>query len=186
MEGGRVTNLHSYSPFEQRHEAAIRRFMQRFEGSSRAYGQYIASPAKADGKVKGDARTVRGSPDIGHYARHLYASGPGLGVIPIREDGSCVFGAIDFDDRTVDHLALARRVREVDLPLVVCRSKSGGAHLYYFSAPIRASEMRLRLDKFRARLGMPENTEIFPKQDDLEGKGIGNWINLPYFGALCR
>jgi hypothetical protein len=181
-----MMNAHQHSPFEQKHEAVIRRFMQLFEGSSRGHGQFVESPARGDGKVKGDARTVPGSPNIEHYARHLYGSGPGLGIVPIREDGFCVFGAIDFDDRAVDHSQLERRVRALGLPLVVCRSKSGGAHLYHFSAPLPAAEMRLRLQRFRASLGMPDKTEIFPKQDDLDGSAIGNWINLPYFGALCR
>ena len=35
----------------------------------------------------------------------------------------------------------------------------------------------------RTLLGLPANTEVFPKQDIVPKGGTGNWINLPYFGG---
>jgi hypothetical protein len=32
-------------------------------------------------------------------------------------------------------------------------------------------------------LGLPNDVEIFPKQDALGDGELGNWINLPYFGG---
>ena len=71
-------------------------------------------------------------------ARHLRGEAPSLLSIPILPGGNCHFGAIDIDrhnpeDPPVDHAALARRVTELRLQLVVCRSTNGrGAWLFLF------------------------------------------------------
>src|ERR1017187_1187767 len=57
--------------------------------------------------------------------------------IPLLPDGTCRWGAIDVDrhgeEAPVDWPALARRVTELNLPLVVCKSKGGkGAWLFLF------------------------------------------------------
>ena len=66
-----------------------------------------------------------------HYAEHL-AGKLGLGLVPVRRDGTCRFAAIDIDIDSIDHPALLQKVLARKLPLTVCRSKSGGAHLYLF------------------------------------------------------
>jgi hypothetical protein len=68
------------------------------------------------------------------------------------------------------------------LPLVVCRSKSGGAHIFLFSNEfIEAKIMRDKLLEIRAILGFG-NAEIFPKQIELKSEeDTGNFLNLPYF-----
>jgi hypothetical protein len=57
----------------------------------------------------------------------------GIGIVPIRDDATCVWGAIDIDlDKEPNLTVLAKQVHKLELPLIVCRSKSGGAHLYLF------------------------------------------------------
>lgn len=107
----------------------------------------------------------------------------GLGIVPVKTDGTCHFAAIDIDVDTINHQDLYERVRSLRMPLTVCRSKSGGAHLYLFSAESRpASLMRSVLRRWAGILQYPQ-AEIFPKQDSLGAKDKGNWINLPYFAG---
>ena len=66
---------------------------------------------------------------------------------------------------------------------MVCRSKSGGAHVYCFlkeKAP--AADMQDKLREIAAGLGYG-GVEIFPKQREvLVDRGdIGSWLNMPYF-----
>lgn len=122
------------------------------------------------------------------WRSHLAGEGPFLGVIPITDDDTCYWGALDVDDPDTDHQALARQVSERGLPLTVCRSKSGGAHLYcFFIEPVPAADLVSKLKRWQLALkvknpdGRP--VEIFPKQTSLGAGSVGNWINLPYYGG---
>lgn len=158
------------------------RFRALFAGYSQAYGLFQVKGAAQGGKVKGRAETVRAALGAEQYRAHL-AGDAGLGVIMLNDDEQCSFAAIDYDNRAVDHQALAVRLKE--LPVVLCRSKSGGAHLYvFFAAPADPPVVLLWLEELRSWLGFPANTEIFPKQSArADSNDIGSWINLPYFGA---
>lgn len=103
----------------------------------------------------------------------------------LREDNTVFFGAIDYDVKNMDHVKAEDRIRHFKLPLVLCRSKSGGGHFYCFtSEPVPASVMRDRLSEWTALLGMSVSTEQFPKQTSRYSEtDVGNWINLPYFNA---
>jgi hypothetical protein len=103
--------------------------------------------------------------------------------VPIRDDATVAFAAIDIDDHGLDLSQLDRDLQEMDVPAVVCRTKSGGAHVYlFFSEPAPANRVRAFLGRLTATLGYPD-AEVFPKQDALQGDDIGNWINLPYHGG---
>lgn len=155
-------------------------FARLFRGNETHYGQFQDKPVK---RIK----TVEGVATEEQWLRHLKGEGPFLGSIPIRNDTKCYFGAIDVDDDHTDHASLAKRVVASGLPLVVCRSKSGGAHLYiFFRDPVAASELRVKLEawasffRFENDSGRP--IEVFPKQSKLRPGQAGNWINLPYYG----
>lgn len=158
---------------------------ERFAGLDRAYGLYEieAGEGKAGVKRKGRAETLQRPVTAELWAAHL-AGTVQLGIVPIRDDASCVFGAIDVDDYRLDHLALERKIKKLKLPLLMVRSKSGGAHLYAFvSKPIEAQKMREALADWAAALGYA-NVEIFPKQSRLHSSSdTGNWINMPYCGG---
>lgn len=110
-----------------------------------------------------------------------------LGIVPTTKSNMAYFGAIDIDDDGIDLLGLERKVRELELPLVVCRSKSGGAHLYVFLRdPVPCKTLIEKLKRWATSLGHAQNsngktTEIFPKQDKLKKTEDGSWINIPYF-----
>lgn len=132
--------------------------------------------------IRGSARTIYDTPTPDLWQLHLDGTRP-LGICPLRSNDTCVWGAIDLDDREVAHSDLVARVHQKRLPLVVCRSKSGGAHLYVFlSEPIPAADLQQKLREFSDLLGFPAKTEIFPKQTrTADVDKAGGWLNVPYF-----
>jgi hypothetical protein len=106
-------------------------------------------------------------------------------VIPIREDSKCVWGSIDIDDYDVDAVDVIKRVDAAKLPLVPCRSKSGGLHLFLFMAEwTEAARVQGCLRDIAASLGFA-GSEIFPKQTKImaEKGEQGNWMVMPYYGS---
>lgn len=158
-----------------------------FRGCELGYGTYRQeekTPGKVKSEIKKTASTIRGPTTIDLWEKHLSGE-RSLGIIPIREDGTCFWGVIDVDMYDLSHRNVAEKVKKLGLPLVLCKSKSGGAHLFVFlSEPVSAAEMMARLREWAAMLGYG-SSEIFPKQTKLliEKGDLGNWLNMPYFDA---
>lgn len=161
------------------------RFFHRFDGLSRAHGRYdLSGNVTENGKKLGHAHTVREPPTIALWEKHL-AGEKGIGIVPIRDDATVSFGAIDIDQyKGLDIKKLAAELEKMELPLILCRSKSGGAQLYIFTRePITAELVRGKLMEWAVALGY-SGVEVFPKQIRLAGENdFGNWINMPYFDA---
>lgn len=160
-------------------------FLERFTGLPRAHGVYMirnGKPTPEGQKVEGSARTVHVGAMAKDWLAHLQGK-TGVGIIPIRDDGTVRWGAIDVDDYNLNLGQLEARVRTLALPLILCRTKSGGAHLYLFlNEDVAAALVREKLLEWAAALGYP-SVEVFPKQTRLAGlRDTGNWINMPYFG----
>ena len=161
-----------------------------FSSYTRVHGRFRPSVNNSpELKVTGNSRTVNGPPNETAWHEHLTGDHEGLGLIALLDDGESVqWAAIDLDNNQIDHSCLEAKVNELGLPLVVCRSKSGGAHCYLFlEKPCLAKEVVDALTNWAAALGYP-GVEIFPKQTlrqlDEEGNPRpGNWLNLPYFGG---
>jgi hypothetical protein len=162
----------------------LERFKGLFNGLDRVHGKYEIDKDLSSRQVKvaGKAVTVKAAVTTELFQKHLDGE-QGLGIVPIRDDQKCVFGALDIDEYDLDLPGLNQQVIDLGLPLVVCRTKSGGAHCYLFSEPIRADIVRKKLKEFAEALGYPK-IEIFPKQKEIRPNDVGNWINLPYFDAL--
>lgn len=158
-----------------------RLFAQLFHGNGSSYGSY--DEATGHKRVK----TVQAPVPADAWEKHLAGDGPYLGIVPICEDSTCHWGCIDLDDDGIDLDELEAKVTAHELPIVVCRSKSGGAHLYCFSREaVPASLLFDALKKWRQVLGHEKNAngkpvEIFPKQTKLAGQQLGNWVNMPYY-----
>jgi len=162
-------------------------FMSVFAGLPRAYGTYAITTARSgDGKQLGQAQTIKAKVTLELWNDHLSGK-QGLGIVPIRDDNTVVFGAIDVDVYdNFDIGAVVKQTRSLDIPVVPCRSKSGGCHLYLFTnVPIPAKVMRKRLSEIAALLGFGQ-CEIFPKQSTIlaERGDVGGWINMPYFSGV--
>jgi hypothetical protein len=162
----------------------VNKFMELFSGLSLAYGEYDAPKVEAGKKAKGKAKTVKKQVTALNWELHLSGI-KGLGIVPIKEDSTVSFGAIDIDNYdNFDIISLTETIERHSWPLAVCRSKSGGAHIFIFTAePIPSSIIRSKLKEIAVSLGHPA-AEIFPKQDTIDPKrDIGNWINMPYFNV---
>ena len=163
----------------------LEKFKAIFSGLEIAYGTYKIEKERGDGKQAGKATVVRQPPTDDLWEAHLMGNGPTHGIIPIRSDNTCGWGCIDIDQYPLDHTALVKKIEELSLPLVVCRSKSGGAHCFCFvREPIPARDMQEYLKACAALLG-ESGREIFPKQAEIlvDRGDTGNFLNLPYYGG---
>jgi hypothetical protein len=154
-----------------------------FDGLKEAHGYFKIENTGANGKAKGKAGVLREPQTLKLWENHLSGKGSGLGIIPINEDNMCKWGCIDVDQYPLDHKMLVDKIRKLKLPLVVCRSKSGGAHCFLFSKEwVPAKDMQKSLQHMSAALGYGES-EIFPKQIKLhlDRGDVGNFLNLPYY-----
>jgi hypothetical protein len=155
--------------------------MQRFAGLDRAYGRYVVGgQPDARGKITGQRRTVKAPVTLALWVAHL-TTPEGLGIVPVRPDGTCVFAAIDIDVYPLEIKDIAARIDELRLPLVACRTKSGGTHAYLFADEpgVPAELARDKLELCAIALGYP-GVEVFPKQSGIGDDDTGNWINMPY------
>ena len=164
--------------------STTQQFMNAFRGSNEAHGQTTVGAVGRNGKTEANSRVVR-EPLTEELVNNHLEGKHGVGAIPITRENQCYFGAIDIDQYDLDHKGLIKKILEFKLPLVVCRSKSGGAHLFCFlKEPTQAKIFREYLTEIAGALGYAK-AEIFPKQDTIlsERGDVGNFINLPYFKA---
>ena len=163
----------------------IQRMHRLFEGYPEAYGTHGATNKKGDKReIKKTASTVRAPVTDELWGAHVRGDQP-LGIIPIRADQTCVWACVDVDKYDLDLAETVQMIESKKLPLVVCRSKSGGAHVYLFlRRPEPADEVRAAVRQIASALGWG-NCEIFPKQNQIlaEQGDLGNWLNMPYLGG---
>eukprot|EP00729_Bicosta_minor_P004505 gene4505-11545_t len=79
----------------------------------------------------------------------------------------------------------AKSVKADEVPAVVGRTKSGGAHVWVFlTEPVEAADMQRRMTELAAALGY-SGSEIFPKQTTilLDRGDTGNFLNMPYHSS---
>ena len=157
------------------------RFMDAFEGFSEAHGETKISQERRQGKQAANSYIKRTPLTLELINGHL-DGGLGVGSIPINENNMCKFGALDIDTYPIDHVALDKKLLNLKIPCVVCRSKSGGAHIFFFLSDwMSAGEFRDKASEIASVIGFG-NCEIFPKQEQIlvERGDVGNFINLPY------
>ena len=166
-------------------EDRIERFRNIFQGLDRAHGVTIVGESNGNGqKVKGKSFVKRDPVTPELWLKHLQGT-ENLGIIPINDNSECRWGCIDIDSYAgFDHKKLINKIKNLNLPLIVCRSKSGGAHVFLFTSDyVSAKIMRDKLVQIRAVLGYG-NSEVFPKQTELKSQDdTGNFLNLPYFNG---
>ena len=161
----------------------IDRFIKIFEGLDRAYGQFKRNESRISIKVEGKPWVEHKPLQRQLWENHLMGIGVSLGVFPLTDKGTCKWGAIDIDIDGLDYEELLKKIRELKLPLIMFRSKSGRAHVYLFMKDFTsAEEIRLVMRKFASRLGLADKLDrIYPMQTELGKKDTGSWLNLPYF-----
>jgi hypothetical protein len=164
----------------------LERFKEIFNGLEIAYGQTKHTENFSEnGKHQTRSITIKEPPTDDLWQDHLDGKEPALGIVPIRQDSKCKWGCIDIDTYPFDHKNFIKKIRDKNLPLILFRSKSGGAHTFLFTKEyVPASLMRDRLKKMASVLGFAK-AEIFPKQDYLRADrgDTGSFLNLPYHAA---
>jgi hypothetical protein len=183
-EGRHDGSDHQHNAFRGHgQQVPTRTIAELFVGFDKAYGQYEIKRANEKGKLEGKASTVQGAVTKELWNGHLAGTGPGLGVIPLLADNTVRWACIDIDKYGINHAELEQKIKKLDLPLIVAKSKSGGAHcLTFFKEPAPAKEVREVLKNYAAALGYG-GCEVFPKQTTRDDDGMGNWLNMPYYFA---
>lgn len=164
------------------------RIMSIFEGHADLYGTHGRGVANANkgGKleIRTTARTIREPVTESLWVDHLSGKMP-LGIVTLRADFTVKWGCVDVDDYTVNHADLVLRLKREALPMLVCRTKSGGAHVYiFFSEYLPAELVMSKLRQISAVLGYG-TSEVFPKQSkaNFEAGDSASWLNMPYLGG---
>ena len=159
--------------------------MALFPSSKRAHGTYAETGARrsSDRKLEVAYRTVRAPVTVELWARHLAGEYPIVAALGC-DDGTAGVSCVDIDDYDCDHFDLLRKIKQLDLPLYVRKSKSGGAHVFAFHEGIPIHEARELARGMARQLGLgdqeaPGKVEFFPKpQTDRLPRGL----NMPYLG----
>ena len=161
----------------------VERFARIFRGLEKAYGAVDLASSSEGEKKKGRYKFIQEPRTMETFEGHLKGE-TSIGIVPINEENKCIWGAIDIDKYPLDHSAIVKKIEKLKYPLVVCRSKSGGGHIYLFLKKFVAAEkVQSKLKEITAELGYAANTEVFPKQIKLvlERGDNGNFLNIPYF-----
>lgn len=146
-------------------------------------------------KVESKSYYVDNSVTEGIFQKHLRGE-RAIGISPINEDNEAIFGVIDIDMYNVPEkiVKLIDVLYEYAIPLVPCRTKSGGLHLYLFLRSFTSAErvkqslenvVRIfAIDKLFTDSSGNCHTEVFPLQTTVSSKKKGHTITVPYFNAL--
>jgi hypothetical protein len=164
------------------------RFARLFESHPNVYGRTeVAEGFNEEGKRNSRSWLKKEALTTQVWSGHLNGA-QSIGCVPIRPNNMVSWGAIDVDvyEGRFDFEGLRKKITDHSLPFVVCRSKSGGGHIYLFlQRETLAKNMVAKLEAFAAFFGQGAS-EIFPKQtslgSDRNDTDFGNWINMPYDG----
>ncbi|MFC2085201.1 hypothetical protein ACFLS9_09095, partial [Bacteroidota bacterium] len=154
-------------------------FMSLFQGLPDAYGTYNIETGK-HWRVK---ENVTEKVILDHLkGKQSYGFYPLMGV-------KSRVGVVDFDSMNSEPpLKFIRKANHYGIDAYLERSKSKGYHVWIFfkKEGVIASKVRLVIKFNLDEIGSPQ-TEIFPKQNKLNGHGYyGNFINAPLFGKLVQ
>lgn len=164
------------------------RFKNLFRAHPDVYGRTeVAEGYNEEGKRNSRSWLNKAPVTTTVWSRHL-SGHQSIGCVPIKPNNMVSWGAIDVDvyEGRFDFDALHAKITANSLPFIVCRSKSGGGHIYLFlQGETLAKHMVAKLEAFAAFFGQG-SSEIFPKQislgNDQNDTDYGNWINMPYDG----
>ncbi len=178
-------------------EERVSIFLSRFKGRSDVFArrwQKWDSSISGYAPVYTDYKKKTYEPFTAEWAeKHLLGSIV-IGVYPLLQDNTSHFIAADFDgDGWKESVKEFYGVcKKYNVPVAIERSRSGnGAHAWlFFTEPYSAYKSRqvfLALLREANSIGEFEKNEsfdrLFPNQDYLSGKGLGNLIALPLQGV---
>lgn len=182
----------------RRREAALARYMELFQGREDCFArQWVDRQKGSQGYVP-----VRRPMEVSDVLDHVQGRKT-YGIYLLQQDSRVRLGVLDVDLqvtlRSAEAVAkkrdLVRREQRFlltrlletakawHLPCLVEFSGGKGFHFWFFlEEPLPAGLVRSVLQRLAARI-QPDlscfHLEVFPKQDRLEGKGLGNLVKLP-------
>ena len=183
---------------KRREEGALARYLEYFQGRRECFArQWADKEAGTQGYVP-----VRRPLEAGDVLEHVQGRKT-YGIYLLQEDNRVSLAVIDADlhqrlrsgklsaaDRDLlrrerDYLLtrLPELARENGLPCLTEFSGGKGYHFwFFFTEPVPAALPRQALSRLVKRIA-PDiscfTLEVFPKQDQLTGKGLGNLVKLP-------
>jgi hypothetical protein len=170
-----VNKSHTSTHNDQINEKRLQTFRSLFVSRKDAYAQWRGDQPMAIREALGDDQ----------LAAHL-AGKYRVGTYLVQLDGRTPFLVFDVDVQRKSLVRrILRRLRNREVTAYVERSKSKGFHIWiFFDEPLPAAEAR----KFATLVlnGMdPSKIEIFPKQDEVKDRGLGNCIWLMPMDRSC-
>jgi len=169
----------------------VSQFKEIFLGLERAYGTFQPKDSlREDNKAEGETWIRKKPLEDKLWQDHLEGAWPSLGVFPINDEDKCRWGCIDVDEYPLDHVSIAKKLSERNLPFIVTKSKSGGAHIFlFFKDYVPAGIVHNKIKELAAFMGLG-HCEVFPKQEKLMREGnqadweVGSFLNMPYHNGL--
>lgn len=162
------------------------RMLDVFGGRMDSYGKDVPK----DGDPAGGGMRVDGNVTPQLVKQHLYGE-IGIGLYPTWHNDNGVlmasWGCCDIDTGDwSEAYALVVSLRAMGMVPHVERSRSKGWHTWLFpSEPVTALEMRRALKVAYAAIELPAK-EANPKQETLKPGQVGNYVRLPYKGAMSN
>ncbi|GHV72590.1 helicase [Bacteroidia bacterium] len=135
---------------------------------------------------------------INAHLRNKDESGNGIvGIYPLLPDETCLFLAVDFDEKDWQKDISAFRLvcKELNIPVAIERSRSGnGAHVWFFfdepvpviSARKLGNALLTKTMSVRHEIKFTSYDRMFPNQDFMPKGGFGNLIALPLQGGARK
>lgn len=176
-------------------EEQIDRLLVLFESNSDSCGE--SHPENKDNTITVKAQPKKPIDFKARWHAHL-TGGKRLGLVPIMPMGTCKWAAIDVDNHAkgvsgsdLPVQDLSNIVQALGLPLVTCRTRSGGVHFYaFFTDQVPALAAVKLMSMYQAKLVAAVSRRpysdalvwdaIFPKQVKLPPNSLGSFINVPY------
>ena len=157
-----------------------------FTGNTKAYGKDVPK----DGDPAAGGMRVDEELTVRHLEGHLRGE-IGVGVYPSYHtpDGRLMasWGCCDIDTGDwAEAYMLATALKTMGMTPHIERSRSKGWHVWVFlNEDVEAWEMRRALKVAYAAIELPAK-EANPKSEQLKPGQVGNYVRLPYKGALTR
>ena len=164
----------------------LKKFADYFYGNEDYYVQQIINIKKVlianKKKVKPETKAyyVDAEPTLEVYEKHLQGD-KALGICNIDTNNQVLFGCIDIDSyKSASKLVgVVQAIYSYSIPLIPCRSKSGGLHLFLFlQKPESAADVKTALERLCKLLFLvPQFTEdgvskveVFPDKASVTNK----------------